>query len=204
MTHQRLVLSLKPGHWAVRSFPWHRWAASSQFTFRKRPWCPWSADQGHTATKRVRERFRDGKRRWSWVWSSEQDMHDQLAECSLFCSLYPVDDTDQACKNLRILFIIHITSSIYFIIQNKNGVKRRLRTTDCRRGIKMQTADLARVVRSLDNAIHGINHYPVDNAVCFVSTYPLDSDLSGHGGWRCPAFEQPGPGLKCRLETRTE
>ena len=39
--------------------------------------------------------------------------------------------------------------------------------------------DLARVVRKLDNAIHRINHYPVDSVVCFVNTYPLDSDLSG-------------------------
>jgi len=31
----------------------------------------------------------------------------------------------------------------------------------------------------LDNAIHLINHYPVDSVVCFLNTYPLDSDLSG-------------------------
>ena len=37
----------------------------------------------------------------------------------------------------------------------------------------------ARVVRKVDNAIHRINHYPVDSVVCFVNTYPLDSDLSG-------------------------
>ena len=37
----------------------------------------------------------------------------------------------------------------------------------------------ARVVQRLDNAIHRINHYPVDSVVCFVNTYPLDSDLSG-------------------------
>ena len=35
------------------------------------------------------------------------------------------------------------------------------------------------VVQRLDNAIHRINHYPVDSVVCFVNTYPLDSDLSG-------------------------
>ena len=35
------------------------------------------------------------------------------------------------------------------------------------------------VVQKLDNAIHRINHYPVDSVVCFVNTYPLDSDLSG-------------------------
>ena len=36
---------------------------------------------------------------------------------------------------------------------------------------------LAPVVQKMDNAIHRINHYPVDSVVCFVSTYPLDSDL---------------------------
>ena len=50
---------------------------------------------------------------------------------------------------------------------------------------------LGPVVQRLDNAIHRINHYPVDSVVCFVNTYPLDSDLSG--GQRYPAFEQPGP-----------
>ena len=38
---------------------------------------------------------------------------------------------------------------------------------------------LAPVVQKGDNAIHGINHYPVDSVVCFVNIYPLDSDLSG-------------------------
>ena len=37
----------------------------------------------------------------------------------------------------------------------------------------------ARVVRKVENAIHRINHYPVDSVVCFVNTCPLDSDLSG-------------------------
>ena len=37
----------------------------------------------------------------------------------------------------------------------------------------------APVVRKVDNAIHRINHYPVDSVVCFVNTYPRDSDLSG-------------------------
>ena len=38
---------------------------------------------------------------------------------------------------------------------------------------------LAPVVQRVDNAIHRINHYPVDSVVCFANTYPLDSDLSG-------------------------
>ena len=38
---------------------------------------------------------------------------------------------------------------------------------------------LAPVVRKVDNAIHRINHYPVDSVVCFANTYPLDSDLFG-------------------------
>ena len=37
----------------------------------------------------------------------------------------------------------------------------------------------APVVQRLDNAIHRINHYPVDSVVCFVNIYSLDSDLSG-------------------------
>ena len=36
----------------------------------------------------------------------------------------------------------------------------------------------APVVQKVDNAIHRINHYPVDSVVCFVKTYALDSDLS--------------------------
>ena len=38
---------------------------------------------------------------------------------------------------------------------------------------------LGPVVQRLGNAIHRINHYPVDSVVCFANTYPLDSDLSG-------------------------
>ena len=45
------------------------------------------------------------------------------------------------------------------------------------------TSDLinhqALVAQNVDNAIHRINHYPVDSVVCFVDTYPLDSNLSG-------------------------
>ena len=35
------------------------------------------------------------------------------------------------------------------------------------------------VVQKVGNAIHRINHYPVDSVVCLVNIYPLDSDLSG-------------------------
>ena len=37
---------------------------------------------------------------------------------------------------------------------------------------------LAPVDQRLDNAIHRINHYPVDSVICFVNTYPMDNDLS--------------------------
>ena len=37
----------------------------------------------------------------------------------------------------------------------------------------------ARVVQRADNAVHRINHYPVDSVLCFVIIYQLDSDLSG-------------------------
>ena len=39
--------------------------------------------------------------------------------------------------------------------------------------------NLVPVVRKVDNAMHRINHYPMDSVVCFVNTYPLDNDLSG-------------------------
>ena len=39
--------------------------------------------------------------------------------------------------------------------------------------------DLAPVVQTVDNAIHRINHYPLDIAIGFGITYPVDSDLSG-------------------------
>ena len=38
---------------------------------------------------------------------------------------------------------------------------------------------LAPVVQKVDNAIHQINHYPLDMAIGFAITYPVDSDLSG-------------------------
>ena len=35
------------------------------------------------------------------------------------------------------------------------------------------------VFRTVDRAIHWINHYPQDNSTGFASVYPLDSDLYG-------------------------
>ena len=37
---------------------------------------------------------------------------------------------------------------------------------------------LAPVVQKVDNAIHWINHYPLESAIGFPNTYPWDSDLS--------------------------
>ena len=51
--------------------------------------------------------------------------------------------------------------------------------TRYRSSISRIAISLARVVQKVDNAIHRINHYPVDSMVCFVNIYPLDSDLSG-------------------------
>ena len=45
--------------------------------------------------------------------------------------------------------------------------------------VQFSTIVQAPVVQRLDNAIHRINHYPVDSVVCFANTCPLDSDLSG-------------------------
>ena len=40
-------------------------------------------------------------------------------------------------------------------------------------------ANLAPVVQKVDNAIHWINHYPVDSTVVCYLIHWLDSDLSG-------------------------
>ena len=56
----------------------------------------------------------------------------------------------------------------------------------------LASANLTPVVQKMDNAIHRINHCPLDSAVGFPNTYPLDCDLSG--GQRYPTFEQLGPG----------
>ena len=34
-------------------------------------------------------------------------------------------------------------------------------------------------MQKVDNAMHWLNHYPLDSAIGFPITYPLDSDLSG-------------------------
>ena len=41
----------------------------------------------------------------------------------------------------------------------------------------IETKHQASVVQRVDNAIHWINHYPVDSVVCFVDAYSLDNDL---------------------------
>ena len=46
-------------------------------------------------------------------------------------------------------------------------------------GNKFFAGNLAPVVQKVDNAIHQINHYPLDIAIGFAITYPVDSDLSG-------------------------
>ena len=42
----------------------------------------------------------------------------------------------------------------------------------------LQLTVQAPVVQKVDNAIHRINHYPLDIAIGFAITYPVDSDLS--------------------------
>ena len=40
-------------------------------------------------------------------------------------------------------------------------------------------AYLVPVVQKVDNAIHRLNHYPLDIAIGFAITYPVHGDLSG-------------------------
>ena len=46
-------------------------------------------------------------------------------------------------------------------------------------GLDGQSKFQAPVVQRVDNAIHWINHYPVDKCWQHKLHYPLDSDLSG-------------------------
>ena len=45
--------------------------------------------------------------------------------------------------------------------------------------VQVRLTAQAPVVQTVDNAIHRINHYPLDIAIGFAITYPVDSDLSG-------------------------
>ena len=52
------------------------------------------------------------------------------------------------------------------------------------------------VVTNVDNAIHPINHYPLDNAIGFPNTHALDSNLSSAGadlGGECRGCAPPPP-----------
>ena len=41
----------------------------------------------------------------------------------------------------------------------------------------------APVVQKVDNAIHRINHYPLDTAIGFAITYPVDSAIHRLNNW---------------------
>ena len=56
----------------------------------------------------------------------------------------------------------------------------------------------ALVIQKVDNAIHCINHYPVNNAVGIHNTYPLDSDLSGRLRYR--TFTLINRGQNCNVD----
>ena len=49
----------------------------------------------------------------------------------------------------------------------------------------------ALVVQMVDNAIHRINHYPVDSEACFVHTYPLDSVIQPSNNGRIAPRDRP-------------
>ena len=54
---------------------------------------------------------------------------------------------------------------------------------------RLNNRSQAAVVQSLYNAIHGMNHYPLDSAIGFFNTYSLGSGLSA--GYSYQTFEQP-------------
>ena len=52
---------------------------------------------------------------------------------------------------------------------------------------------LAMIVQRVENAIHWINHYPVDSVVCFTNTYSLDSAIHALNNWAQDS-RSSGPG----------
>ena len=74
------------------------------------------------------------------------------------------DHLYQYCMEYHIYFLLAsftmLNGNIFFILYTLSAVQ-------------------ALVVQRVDNAIHRINHYPVDSLVCFLNTYPVDSNLSG-------------------------
>ena len=101
------------------------------------------------------------------------------------------------CSAFHVILGLPISMTIIprLLPEGLSGVNRQMakkKGTVNRQKRKIFTVNhQARVVWKVDNAIHRINHYPVDSVVCFVYTYPLDNDLSV--GLRYPAFEQLGP-----------
>ena len=74
---------------------------------------------------------------------------------------------------------VWVFATIHTIQDYSHYLYYLLFTTICYSGFP----DLVLVVQKTDNAIHQINHYPVDSVVCFLNTYLLDSDLSFVSAW---------------------
>ena len=72
----------------------------------------------------------------------------------------------------RIIFSILVRFTLSYLNSNFTLTLDYLNLT-------LNNPALAPVVQKVDNAIHRINHYPLDSAIGFPNTYPLDSDLSG-------------------------
>ena len=70
--------------------------------------------------------------------------------------------------------ICHMVARVSCHPSTTNGLTEASIPKFCRCGL-----DLARVVQTLDSAIHRINRYPADSVIDLRNTYPLDSDLSG-------------------------
>ena len=57
--------------------------------------------------------------------------------------------------------------------------KKCISRVSIRGSINMKSQNMNFCVQTVDNAIHRINHYPLDIAIGFAINYPVDSDLSG-------------------------
>ena len=126
----------------------------------------------------------------SWSYFTEERERLKSEFCKLQYPKYLMDSTvDSTVKAFLILRVADQSSlqprsqglSSYRPLgrARREGLLRSKSTTENTIWVVIPFKDQAPVVRKVDNAIHRINHYPVDSVVCFVNTYPLDSDLSG-------------------------
>ena len=77
---------------------------------------------------------------------------------------------------------VSILNTLLFL-ENEVMTLSQISTPHLRHQRQIHVSVLAPVVQKVDNAIHRINHYPMDSVVCFVNIYPVDSVIQPLNNW---------------------